>query len=271
MGSNERPPPPASPQYAAVEPWFHRAGDQRRAGQLLMMNGTAAIFTASAVGGSMPQSMFAGVPSGVPAVVVGLAIGLAAFAAAWLRPPALLGWPIVVAWMSAAAITAWSMIQVGPAIEAAVSTIEALVLSAASLVLIRNGSSRSVLRWLLTVMLVMFGTIHLLFRPAIAGLMPDFIPFAAIWPWITGTSLIGSGLATLFKPVRGYALLIVAAMVLAWVPLIHVPRLLASFSIGEATFAAMAIALSGSLIICRAMECQHPERAPQRVLSPNPD
>jgi len=256
--------------YDAVEPWFRQAGGQRRAGQLLLMIGTAAIFSASAVGGSMPP-MFAGVPSGIPAVVVGLAIGLAAFTAAWLSPPALLGWPIVVAWMSAAAISAWSMIQVGPAIEAAVSTIEALVLSAASMVLIRNGSSRSVLRWLLTVMLVMFGTIHLFFRPAIAGLMPDFIPFAAIWPWITGTLLIGSGLATLFKHVRGYALLIVAAMFLAWVPLIHVPRLLASFSIGEATFAAMAIALSGSLLICRAMECLHPERAPQRVLSPNPD
>jgi hypothetical protein len=236
------------------------------------MLGTAAIFIASAAGGSLPLSMFARVPSGIPATVAGLAIGLAAFAAALLRPPpAHFGWPIVVAWISAAAITAWSMIEAGPAIEAAVSTIEALVLAAASLVLIRNGTSRGALRWLLTVMLLMFGTIHLLFRPAIAGLMPDFIPFAAIWPWITGILLIASGLANLFKAFRGYALLIVAAMFLAWVPLIHVPRLLASFSIGEVTFAAMAIALAGSLIICRATDCLDPEGAPQRVLTLNPD
>ncbi|MFL6750347.1 MAG: hypothetical protein ACJ8E9_04735 [Sphingomicrobium sp.] len=271
MGSSKRPAPPASPQYDAVEPWSGLAVSQRRAGQLLLMMGTAAIFIASAVGESLPLSMFAGVPSGIPAVVAGLAIGLAAFAAAWLSPPALLGWPIVVAWISAAAITAWSMVEAGPAIEAAVSTIEALVLAAASLVLIRNGTSNRALRWLLTVMLLMFGTIHLLFRPAIAGLMPDFIPFAAIWPWITGILLIASGLATLFKAFRGYALLIVAAMFLAWVPLIHVPRLLASFSIGEVTFAAMAIALAGSLIICRATECLDPKRAPHRVLTLNPD
>jgi uncharacterized membrane protein len=94
------------------------------------------------------------------------------------------------------------------------------------------------------------------------GLIPDFIPFAATWPWITGTLLIGSGLATLFKSVRGYALLIVAAMFLAWIPLVHMPRLLTSFSIGEVTFAAMAISLAGSLIVCRAMECPHGERAP---------
>jgi len=250
---------PASDRRPTVDrPWPFSKDGQRYAGQLLLLLGTAAIFIASAVSGTLPQPMFGDVAGGGAASAVGFAIGGAAFAAAWLRAaPAYLVWPIFMAWLAAAGMTAWSLIAKGPSIEYAVSIAEAVVLSAASLALLRDRIGEHVLLRALGIMLVMFGAIHLLMRPQIASLIPEFIPFAAIWPWITGAILIGSGLATLFRSIRGQALLVVAAMFLAWIPLVHAPRLIASLSAGEIAFAAMAIALSGSLIICRAVVGEH--------------
>jgi len=199
--------------------------------------------------------MFGDWISGDLAVATGLGLGFAALAAAGLRtPPPHLVWPVIMGWQLAAAMSAYSMMLNAPTIELTVSMAEAIALSAACLALIRGDNTGPFLWWAIAAMLVIFGTIHLLMRVLIASLIPDFIPFAATWPWVTGSILIGSGLAMPFGRVRGHALLVVAAMFLAWVLLVHFPRLLASFSIGEVTFAAMAVALSGSLILCRAIQ-----------------
>lgn len=246
------------------------ARPHREIGQLLLLIGTAVIFIASAVGGSLPQPMFGDWANGDLAMALGLGLGFAALAAAGLRtPPPQLVWPVALGWILAAAISAYSMVTNAPTVEMTVSMAEVVVLSAACLALVGGGGTDHFLRWAIAVTLVIFGAIHLLMRVLIASLIPDFIPFAAYWPWFTGSILIGSGLATPFSRVRGHALLVVATMFLAWVLLVHVPRLLASFSIGEVTFAAMAVALSGSLILCRAI--QMPARHDRSdVVTPQP-
>jgi len=231
------------------------ARPHRHVGQLLLLIGTAVIFIASAIGGTLPQPFFGNWATGDLGIAIGVGLGFAALAAAGLRtPPPQLVWPVVIGWVLAAAITASSMILNRATIELTVALAESIVLSAACLALIQGDGAGGFLRWTIAIMMITFGAIHLYLRLAIASLIPDFIPFAAYWPWFTGSVLIGSGLATPFSRVRGHALLIVATMFLAWVLLVHAPRLLASFSTGEVTFAAMAVALSGSLILCRAIQ-----------------
>lgn len=94
-------------------------------------------------------------------------------------------------------------------------------------------------------MLILFGAIHLTNVSFIASLIPDWIPFAASWPWATGAAQIAAGLALLsgrFVAPAGFA---IAAMYAAWLALVHAPRIAESpTSLFEWTFALTALALA---------------------------
>lgn len=138
-----------------------------------------------------------------------------------------------------------------PADVAAWVAVAELLGIAAALDLIESGPRRSpsVRRLLFVVagaMLVLFGAVHWLYGPAIAGMIPDWMPGRAVWPWITGAANIAAGLAIATGVLARPASLLAGVMFASWIVLVHAPRLLAAPGDGAEWVAlAMAFALTG--------------------------
>lgn len=98
-------------------------------------------------------------------------------------------------------------------------------------------------------MLIGFGAVHLTHRELIASLIPDWIPFSAHWPWLTGAVNLAAGLACVSGRGAKWGGFATAAMFGAWLPLVHAPRLMGSVeSLFEWTFALTALALVGAAL-----------------------
>jgi hypothetical protein len=88
--------------------------------------------------------------------------------------------------------------------------------------------------------------IHLTQRDLIATLIPAWIPVRSYWPWLTGGVSVAAGLACLVGRGTTWGAGFIAFMYLAWLPLVHAPRLLGvPGSLFEWTFALTALALAG--------------------------
>lgn len=129
-----------------------------------------------------------------------------------------------------------------------VSMTEVTVFAAISLVL-SGAVVRAVLvaRVILGLSLILFGAVHWLYPVAIAGLMPDWIPTASLWPWLTGGIQIGAGLMILSGWRAALAAFGIGLMWLSWIPLVHLPRLIAAPGDAfEWTFMLTALTLAGA-------------------------
>jgi hypothetical protein len=96
-------------------------------------------------------------------------------------------------------------------------------------------------------MLVLFGWVHFQHHDFIASMIPAWVPFAALWPWFTASANLAAGLSFLtgIKVQIGGALL--GAMYASWVPIVHLPRVLAApDDIIEWAAAAVAVTLAGA-------------------------
>ncbi|MBS0295117.1 MAG: hypothetical protein JSR45_02320 [Proteobacteria bacterium] len=90
--------------------------------------------------------------------------------------------------------------------------------------------------------LVVFGLIHWLYRDAIAGMIPQWIPARAWWPWLTGAANLAAGLSVISGVRARLGALCVGAMFGSWVLVLHLPAVVAAP--GSATeWTALAIAL----------------------------
>ncbi len=97
-------------------------------------------------------------------------------------------------------------------------------------------------------MLLLFGAVHLTYPAAIAGLLPETFPLRDVWPWITGPVQILAGLAIAVRVMPGLAAAVVSTMFLAWVAVLHAPRLMQAPSDPfEWTFALTALVLAAAV------------------------
>ncbi|MFA6114787.1 MAG: hypothetical protein WC729_12360 [Sphingomonas sp.] len=196
--------------------------------------------------GSAGQAAAGAASDGRGAAFGAVFAGLAAIVAACRRGWA---WPLALYWLTSLALslpfdgaaiarpTAW----VAPA-EAALL---ALAAAAGGAVI----GLRRVLPITAAMLLLLFGGIHLSQGPAIAALTPAWLPMRSVAPYASGLAQIAAGLWLAVRPSRGPAWTM-AAMYLSWLPLIHLPRLLAEpGDASEWRFAAMALALAGALIL----------------------
>lgn len=129
-----------------------------------------------------------------------------------------------------------------------VSMTEVTVFAAISLML-SGAVARAVLvaRVVMGLSLLLFGAVHWHYPTAIGGLMPDWIPTASLWPWLTGGVQIVAGLMILTGWRAALAAFGIGLMWLSWIPLVHLPRLIASpGSPFEWTFMLTALALAGA-------------------------
>jgi uncharacterized membrane protein YphA (DoxX/SURF4 family) len=101
-------------------------------------------------------------------------------------------------------------------------------------------------RLVVGLMLVWFGVVHLMYRAAIAKMIPDWVPMQALWPWFTGAANLAAGLAILTGLFGRPAAFLVGLMYASWVLLVHLPRLMADpDSLTEWTGLALNLCLIG--------------------------
>lgn len=156
-------------------------------------------------------------------------------------------------------------IEVGPAMAGAggapawVAPAEALTLAcAAAAVAFDTGSvarrwSRAALQGTVSVMLLLFGYIHVAEAATIAGLIPGWFPLPTVVPYATGAAMMLAGTALWVPRLMPGAICGVIAMFVGWLPVVHAPRLAATpADVGQWAFAAMALALAGSLLVLQA-------------------
>ena len=96
-------------------------------------------------------------------------------------------------------------------------------------------------------MLLVFALVHVQYHEFIASMIPSWIPFAAVWPWFTATANLAAGLSFLTGIKAQLGGILLGAMYASWVPIVHLPRVLASpADVGEWTAGALAITLAGA-------------------------
>jgi uncharacterized membrane protein len=185
-------------------------------------------------------------PAETPALLVRASGALLlAFAVATLWRPRIAAPALALHWAVALAFVAASVVENVVDPTAWVPLAQALVFVTFALSL-WSASMHSALRVAFSAMLVLFGAIHLVYVDAIAGLIPDFVPAASVWPWVTGGVQVIVGIALLIGRFVWPGALAIAAMYLAWIPIVHAPRLLSDTqSAFEWTFALTALALAG--------------------------
>ena len=225
---------------------------------VLLGTGTAAICLASAVNMKLPDPWFGNISAPAELAYALMPVAFAALTAPFLRQrTTLLQWAIFAFWVAAAIASGVSAIAAP--IPGAVSFLEAVALACVFYMLACRSDDDRLLIAVIAVMLVTFGTVHLIHRDAISGLLPAGFPAPQLWPLITGPMLILCGIAQLFQKFRPFFLTAVAAMFAAWLPLVHIPRLFSDPSVDEAIFAATAVALIGCLLWAMRANPHQPE------------
>jgi uncharacterized membrane protein len=121
-------------------------------------------------------------------------------------------------------------------------------------------------KWSLGAFMIYSGILHFQLRGFVAGLFPPWIPFHMPLTLIAGVLLICGGLGMMLPATTNLASLLSGVMILAWVPLIHVPLTLKNFkNPGESVPVFEALAF-GSLAVL-AWTCSHRSQ-PKPVNSP---
>jgi uncharacterized membrane protein len=180
------------------------------------------------------------------------------FAASSLRWPSVAGLALALHWLVAAALVVLAVTTNAGDPLAYVPLAQTVVFTAFAVWLWRGPGAHVVLRIAFGAMLLLFGAIHLTHVDVIAGLIPDYVPGASLWPWITGGVQAVAGLACFIGRGSSTAAITIALMYGAWLPIVHAPRLLASpDSTFEWTFALTALALAGvALAVARPAVAQ---------------
>ena len=78
-------------------------------------------------------------------------------------------------------------------------------------------------KWSLGAFMIYSGILHFQLRGFVAGLFPPWIPFHMPLTLIAGVLLICGGLGMMLPATTNLASLLSGIMILAWVPLIHIP------------------------------------------------
>ena len=133
-----------------------------------------------------------------------------------------------------------------------VSLLELATIVAALIVLAfgndaRSGAPAKLGRAMYGCLLVVLALVHFHHRSSIASIIPSWIPFVALWPWLTAAANLAVGVSFLtgIKAQLGGAL--IGAMYASWVPIVHLPRVIANpADAREWTAAALAITLAGA-------------------------
>lgn len=111
--------------------------------------------------------------------------------------------------------------------------------------------------------MILCGVIHFLIRDAVASIFPSWIPWHVFFTLMAGVLLICGGIGMMVPVTTRLASLLSGIMILAWVPLIHIPLALKNLrNPGESVPVFEALAFGSLAILAWASEAgEEPARA----------
>ena len=71
--------------------------------------------------------------------------------------------------------------------------------------------------------MILCGIEHFMYVPFVASLIPPWIPWHVFWTYFAAVALIAGGIGILLPQTTKLAALLSGIMILAWVPLVHIP------------------------------------------------
>lgn len=121
----------------------------------------------------------------------------------------------------------------------------------------KNGILLALGRIFFSIFLVLCGVQHFVYSDFVATLVPAWIPGHFFWTYFAGVALIAGGIGMTIPRTARWAGLLSALMILLWVPLVHIPRALAS---GTQEWSGVweALAMSGIALLVAASLPQTP-------------
>ena len=96
--------------------------------------------------------------------------------------------------------------------------------------------------------IISFSIDHFLYAKEAAGYIPGWIPGHVFWIYITGSALLGSGLAIILKIKPRLFAALLGVMIFIWVVILHIPKAVAApiaENAGEVTSAFLALSYCG--------------------------
>jgi uncharacterized membrane protein YphA (DoxX/SURF4 family) len=99
-----------------------------------------------------------------------------------------------------------------------------------------------------SVMLIVFGISHFVYKEFVALLVPGWIPWHMFWTYFGAVALIGAGVCILLKIKITLVSMLAGIMLLLWLIILHIPRAIAapnSDQGNETTSVFQALAFSG--------------------------
>ena len=75
-----------------------------------------------------------------------------------------------------------------------------------------------------SVMLIIFGTEHMLYGEYVKVLVPDWIPGHLFWTYFAGVALIGAGIGIILRVKLRLVALLTGSMIFIWFIVLHIPR-----------------------------------------------
>jgi uncharacterized membrane protein len=97
------------------------------------------------------------------------------------------------------------------------------------------------------------GYLHFVLVAFVASLIPSWIPWHHFWTYFAGVALIAGGVGMVVPITTRLASFLSGTMVLAWVPLVHIPRALANLSDANETTSAFEALAFGSVAVLAAL------------------
>lgn len=101
---------------------------------------------------------------------------------------------------------------------------------------------------LFAITIISFGTDHFLYAKEAAGYIPSWIPGHLFWMYLTGSALLGSGMAIILKIKPRLAAALLGTMIFIWVVILHIPKAIGAplaHNEGEVTSAFLALGYCG--------------------------
>lgn len=104
--------------------------------------------------------------------------------------------------------------------------------------------------YLLAGFFILAGTLHFIYAPYVATLIPLWIPAHLFWAYFTGVALIAAAIGILIPKTTRLAATLAAIMIFLWVVLLHFPRAISNLhDANETTSFFEALAMCGTAIL----------------------
>ncbi len=100
--------------------------------------------------------------------------------------------------------------------------------------------------------IISFGLDHLLYANYAQAYIPAWIPWHLFWIYLTGTALVCSGIAIIFRIRPRLFATLLGSMIFIWILILHIPKVMAApvdERAGELTSALIALAYCGTAYI----------------------